>query len=620
LLNSTVTRYQQTIIPGDAVTFNDNGSGTVILNGNVGPASLTISNNSKAYTFSGNGNIAGPTGVLKLGASTAVLNLTNNSYVGDTVINGGTLQFGVASGMPASANLVIGAAGKLQMAGLSLTTRELTGSGTVDNSAGLETLLIVGGSSGGTWNGTVTNSGGGGIALRKVGTGTWVLGGKNHFDNGQSFSFQNQINQGTVILTNNALLSSDFLQLQIANGGGQTGAVVVAGGTLLVTNNVLSVGYGAASANGTLTVNSGTVDHSGLAAGTFAAVPNSIDVGAQGATGTLIVNGGQVLNDLPLLLGDGATANGTLVLNGGLLRSSAIRPNGTPASSVAYFNGGTLQAATNSTDFISVGTSAMIQSGGLILDDAGFSIAMSSQAFGEDPFSTGGGLLKKGSGTLYLDQVNTYTGTTVITNGTLAGIGSVASPVVIAPAGNLATGDAGGGLASFTINNSLTLQGTVSVRIDKTANTPISDQFLNITTVNYGGTLVVTNTTSDATPLVAGDTFTLINATTHNGNFNGIVGSPGPGLAYSITNGVLHVVGVNSTPTTITAVAVGGTLTLTWPADHTGWTLQAQTNSLSVGIANNWIDVANSYTTNSMTFPISPTSPTVFYRLRLQVP
>src|SRR5262249_6418514 len=92
LIGPTPTSYH--FIPGDLVTFNDVGSGSVLLNTNVLPASLTISNSGKGYTFIGNGTISGATGVQKLGSGAAVLNLTNNSYSGDTVISNGTLQVG----------------------------------------------------------------------------------------------------------------------------------------------------------------------------------------------------------------------------------------------------------------------------------------------------------------------------------------------------------------------------------------------------------------------------------------------------------------------------------------------------------------------------------------------
>jgi hypothetical protein len=57
-------------------------------------------------------------------------------------------------------------------------------------------------------------------------------------------------------------------------------------------------------------------------------------------------------------------------------------------------------------------------------------------------------------------------------------------------------------------------------------------------------------------------------------------------------------------------------LALSWPSDHKGWQLQAQTNSISVGISSNWVNVANSTTTNRVIVPINLSNGTVFYRLQ----
>jgi len=80
----------------------------------------------------------------------------------------------------------------------------------------------------------------------------------------------------------------------------------------------------------------------------------------------------------------------------------------------------------------------------------------------------------------------------------------------------------------------------------------------------------------------------------------------------------LTVSSVNTTPASI-LVSLGGTnLTLSWPFDHTGWRLLAQTNHLATGISSNtndWGTVANSASTNLVTIPIDPTRPTEFYRL-----
>jgi hypothetical protein len=72
-------------------------------------------------------------------------------------------------------------------------------------------------------------------------------------------------------------------------------------------------------------------------------------------------------------------------------------------------------------------------------------------------------------------------------------------------------------------------------------------------------------------------------------------------------------------PTSVTATnstnimfqVAGNNLTLNWPADHIGWTLQVQTN----GLATNWLDVANSTTTNRMSFLITTTNGSIFYRM-----
>ena len=66
----------------------------------------------------------------------------------------------------------------------------------------------------------------------------------------------------------------------------------------------------------------------------------------------------------------------------------------------------------------------------------------------------------------------------------------------------------------------------------------------------------------------------------------------------------------NATGVTL-AGGASGTITLTWPADHTGWRLEVQTN----GLGANWYSVPGSSSTNSLIIPINPAIPAVFYRL-----
>jgi hypothetical protein len=84
---------------------------------------------------------------------------------------------------------------------------------------------------------------------------------------------------------------------------------------------------------------------------------------------------------------------------------------------------------------------------------------------------------------------------------------------------------------------------------------------------------------------------------------------------YIGSTNTLTVNAVNTTPTNITSSVSGNQLTLSWPPDYTGWTLQAQTNDLTIGITDIWTDVVGSDQTNTMILGIDPANPSVFFRL-----
>jgi hypothetical protein len=60
----------------------------------------------------------------------------------------------------------------------------------------------------------------------------------------------------------------------------------------------------------------------------------------------------------------------------------------------------------------------------------------------------------------------------------------------------------------------------------------------------------------------------------------------------------------------------GNALTLSWPADHTGWTLEVQTNDPFTGLSTNWVPVVNSTATNTVNITVDSSQPAVFYRLK----
>lgn len=79
------------------------------------------------------------------------------------------------------------------------------------------------------------------------------------------------------------------------------------------------------------------------------------------------------------------------------------------------------------------------------------------------------------------------------------------------------------------------------------------------------------------------------------------------------------VVGYSLTPPTSPSISTsvsGNQITISWPSANLGWYLQSQTNSLSVGIAGNWEDVAGSQTGTNSVITVDPANPTLFFRLR----
>ena len=68
-------------------------------------------------------------------------------------------------------------------------------------------------------------------------------------------------------------------------------------------------------------------------------------------------------------------------------------------------------------------------------------------------------------------------------------------------------------------------------------------------------------------------------------------------------------------PPELTPQNEGASLQLDWPADHTGWRLEIQTNTAMAGIGTNWVTWLGSDGTNRATIPIGPGNGSVFLRL-----
>ncbi len=249
-------------------------------------------------------------------------------------------------------------------------------------------------------------------------------------------------------------------------------------------------------------------------------------------------------------------------------------------------------------------------------------------------------LTKSGLGTLTLSNPNSFVGAVSVNAGrlmvngglgispvsvkngaTLAGTGTLLGPVTVENGGTFSPGAS---IGTITISNNLVLADGSTTAIEANLDTTY-DKVIGLNKVTYGGTL---NLSLSGRPLVAGDALKLFSATTvanptanyspYVGAFTSIVpSSPGTDLAWNTntltSDGTLRVVSL--IPPTMTAQFSNNQLDITWPAGNIGWRLQSQINPITVGISNNWVNVAGTLTTNHVTITPNPTNGTAFYRL-----
>jgi hypothetical protein len=120
--------------------------------------------------------------------------------------------------------------------------------------------------------------------------------------------------------------------------------------------------------------------------------------------------------------------------------------------------------------------------------------------------------------------------------------------------------------------------------------------------LNYSGNLPVASATTNSVALAVG--------TYNSANLPAFITGTG---AIQITGSL------PTTPTNINVSVSGGKVNIGWPNSYLGWILQRQTNSLSVGLRTNWVDVQGSANVTSTNFPVNA-APVSFYRLRYPSP
>jgi fibronectin-binding autotransporter adhesin len=316
------------------------------------------------------------------------------------------------------------------------------------------------------------------------------------------------------------------------------------------------------------------------------------------------------------LINNPINGTGALQVNNGTLTLSGANTY----SGGTTISGGTLQVGAGGAGG-SLGT-------GPVTDNSALVFNRSDTVVFTNIFGGSGSVAQNGSGTLTLSGASTYTGATTLGNGillingtnfaastivnlgTLGGTGALSGPVTLAAGTTLAPGASIGSVGKFTINNNLFIGGNMTIEVNKSL--PQSNDLVVVSGVltNTGtGTLGVTNL---GPALAVGDKFTLFNRPLTNGAAMTVTGAGANWQNNLAMDGSITVTSV-SRPM-LNFAQTGNSLQFYWDTSFGAYKLQAQTDSLTVGLNTNWTDYPGGVT-RPVTVTIDSTKETLFFRL-----
>lgn len=560
--------------------IRNNGTGALNLSGNLsfvagGTDTVTLGGNfTGTNIFSG--AISGAGGLTSDGSG--IWELTGaNTRTGTITVNGGTLRAGSASAFGTTSGITVNG-GTLDLNGFSLSTTSLAGTGgTVALGSGNLTLTL-GTAVNNSFGGSITGSGG----LTKLGAGSLTLTGAS------TYSGPTTIGGGTLALdfspasgpASNILSSASALSMgggtfSVTGAAGEANSQFINGLTITGGNNTIRANSGA---GGSLTLNLGTITHSGGLANFVLPGSGAITtVNADGAMGGwATVNGTDYAkvqggNIIAFTAADYVNQDDASLWTANQILSDAGGPANTPyfgtVGASVQIGGLQYTAAAHSTVTVGAGNTLGVDGTIIVAPTVGaFNQVITGESMtgtmgggvlgvqqnGAGTFSIGSqivdntgtvGFTKSGTGRAALSGSNIYTGATTVSQGTLSvnsiGNGGAASAVgaSTADASNLviegATLEYTGGTSTsdrgFTLTRSgATTSGTVSVT-SAVANLTFGGQVTSPDaaglTKTGAGTLTLTNAGNDYAGITTISAGTLAVSSIGNGGGSSTLGA-----------------------------------------------------------------------------------------------
>ncbi|EIP97407.1 outer membrane autotransporter barrel domain-containing protein [Opitutaceae bacterium TAV1] len=410
-----------------------------------------------ATTLTVESAIDGSGSLAKSGAGTLVL-AANNSYMGGTTVNAGTLQLG-AGGTTGSliGDVTIAAAGTLAFN----RSDDLTFAGVISGDgalvqSGAGTTTLTGNNSytgGATVASGALRIGDGGTTGSITGNVDVAAGAALVFDRSDNVAFAGVISGdgafvhdgtgGTLLTGNNSYTGGTTINagtLQLGDGG-TTGSLTgdVANHGVLVFNRSDNVTFAdVISGDGVLVqAGSGTLvltGDSSYTGGTLIAAGGTLQVGGGGTAGSIagdVLNQGVIIVDRSddITYGGVVSGTGSAVKRGG--GRLVLTGDHTWTGGTTIETGGTVQLGDGGATGSIIGDVDIHAGAALVINRS----ELSNYLILNGTLSGAGELVQEGAGTTVLDADNTYTGGTTINSGTLrlgngGATGSVAGDIV----------------------------------------------------------------------------------------------------------------------------------------------------------------------------------------------